>query len=70
MADQRDDAQRLTRRLLVTRVATLGTASAAGLAPAQAQSGRSDNDPRDAAGSGRTNRTDNDPNDGVGRGRR
>ena len=64
MTDRQGDA----RRLLLTRVATAGAALAA--TPAVAQSGRSANDPRDAAGIGRTSRTDNDPNDGVGRGRR
>lgn len=65
-----EKSARLGRRLLVTR-ATLGLGAGAALAGgAAAQSGRSDNDPRDAAGYGRSGRTDNDPSDGVGRGRR
>ena len=72
MSENEKKDPRLTRRLLVARVAGgVGLVVAAAVAPetAEAQSGRSDNDPRDSAGYGRSGRTDNDPNDGAGRGR-
>ncbi len=74
----------LGRRLLVLRVAALGTAAATAAVPAaealeptpvQYRTGITDNDPSDGPGYGRgggrprTGITDNDPNDGPGYGR-
>jgi hypothetical protein len=69
---------RLSRRLMVARVAGGGAAVASVIASeASAQRSVTDADPRDGAGQGRgsgggqyrTNATDRDPNDGPGRGR-
>jgi len=59
---------RLSRRLIVARLA--GGAGLLASGAAQAQSGRSDSDPNDRPGYGRSGRTDQDPSDGPGRGRR
>lgn len=58
---------RLSRRLIVARLA--GGAGLLAAGGASAQSGRSDSDSGDRAGFGRSGRTDQDPSDGPGRGR-
>ena len=83
MAEKDPKDSRLTRRLIIARVARgtgLAVAAVAGaviLAPSEAGAQRNvtDSDPNDGAGRGRgggssTGYTDRDPSDGPGRGRR
>lgn len=61
---------KLSRRSFMMRVAggVAATGAIASVAGAAVYRGRSDADPRDPAGNGRTGITDSDPNDSVGRG--
>lgn len=80
MSDSTPKDPRLSRRLMVARVASgAGLIAAAATLPSEASAQRSvtDADPRDGVGQGRgsgggqyrTNATDRDPSDGAGRGR-